>query len=106
MDRRWGDDADAVKARYSLDRFDGSVSASYVEADADERVVCPSRRLARMASAANKSVFAYSFEHLQISCDGGFALQTLPWWVPPDQLRTMPAYKTWATHGCAVAVAP
>ena len=35
----------------------------------------------------------------QIGCDGGFALQMLPWWVPAAALRTMPAYSSWATHG-------
>ena len=130
MTRRWGRHARAVMARYSLERFgNGSVpavSASYIEADADERVACPTRRLATLAAEAavrraralhtaplvprgsaplshhlGGEVYAFVFSHLHLSCDAAFENRNLPWWEPLAK-RAALASSGWASHGSDV----
>lgn len=100
MKVRWGADAARVMARYSLRRFGNlshgvpAATASYIEADADERLACPSRELALLA-AARAPVYTYTFAHLSLKCDAGWTTRTLPWWLP----RATLAGSGWASHG-------
>jgi carboxylesterase type B len=122
MIHRWGSKADAVMRQYSLERFANAshgppVTQSYIEADADERVVCPLRRMLQMASTASNApstrqagagtaagrgggassgaVYAFLFSHLGIYCDAGWDLQVLPWWGSRSGLIG----SGWASHG-------
>ena len=102
MEQRFGAKAAAVKGRYSLERYSHmpytAVSASFVSADGDERVACPSRRLAELASRQGVHVYAFAFHHLEVNCDVSFELQVLPWWQPRERL----ARSGWASHGSEV----
>lgn len=93
MRRRWKSRSDAVAAHYPLSRFAQSASAAYIEADADERVACPSRRLATLA-AASQPVYKFVYAHLSFTCDAAWENQVLPWWVPKESLPP-----TWSSHG-------
>ena len=53
-------------------RFGGDAAAAYIEADADERVACPSLEMAQLASAIpGRTARHYSFAHLMLACDAG-----------------------------------
>ena len=60
MRTRWGADAPAVMAQYSLGRFQSAsdvpaVTASYIAADADNRVGCPLWRMASLVANATRA---------------------------------------------------
>ena len=110
MRRRWGRRADKVMAHYPLARFANqstpTITQSYIEADADERIVCPTRHLALSASHASTrgtasapsspvQVYTYVYTHLALGCDASFELQMLPWWGKRSAL----AGSDWASHG-------
>ena len=100
MQRRWGAMAPEVMQQYSLARFSGAnaskapaVSQSYIEADADNRVACPLRTMARLAAKATP-VYTYVFAHCQLICDAGFEMGVLP-----SSNRSALAGCGWASHG-------
>ena len=99
--KRWGPAAAAVMAQYPLQaRFGGDAAAAYIEADADERVVCPSLEMAQLASAIpGRTARHYSFAHLMLACDAGFATGTLPL---PRSPALRVSHAGWASHGSDV----
>lgn len=123
MRHRFGRHAKAVMAQYPLSRFRAlgvpPVTTSYIAADADQRVACPTRTIALLAARAAEraaeraataaveagsvrgsltGVFTFVFSHLQLNCDVGFELSALPWW--GDRARL--AASGWASHGSDV----
>ena len=104
MRARFRPHASAVQAQYPLTRYTGkgypAVPASYIAADSDERVACPTAALARLAArSAPGRVFSYVFAHMQTNCDASFALHVLPWREPA---RSALAGSGWASHGADV----
>jgi len=106
----WGRDAEAIMKQYPLDSYT-SASSAFVQADADAYVICPSRRLARHAAAAGRSVFVSEFAHFQpnptepigcsgygpqgcqgLGCDNGVELDVVPAHFGPSSAQ-------WASHG-------
>ena len=95
--------ATSVQRQYSLQRYAAkpypAVPASFIAADSDERVACPSRELAQLASRHMPGrVFTYVFEHMSTACDASFPLRVLPWWKP----RSILTGSGWASHGAEV----
>ena len=76
-----------------------AVPASYIAADGDQRVACPSQFMAQLASRHTPhNVFMYVFEHMKLDCDASFSLRVLPWWKPRSSLKGC----GWASHGADV----
>ena len=104
MRTRWGGRSAQVMARYPLARFRSRYpvplpTASYIEADADERVLCPSRRLAALVAASpRRRVYSFEFAHLDVECDAGWENKVLPWWLNRSALRG----SGWSSHGSDV----
>ena len=95
---RWLERSAAVAIEYPLSRYDGSASAAYIDADADEALVCPGQALIRLAANSGVHVYGYSFSHLSLNCDAGFELSVVPQW-RPERLERSRAFGSWATHG-------
>jgi len=110
MQAVWGHDADAIMRQYPLHLYP-SAAAAFVQADADAYVICPSRRLARHAAGAGKTVWVSEFAHFQPSpsqprgcsgygphgchgfgCDNGVELDVVPG-------QHTASTQLWASHG-------
>ena len=69
--------------------------ASFIAADSDERVACPSRELAQLASRHMPGrVFTYVFEHMSTACDASFPLRVPSWWKPRSISRVADGPRT------------
>mmetsp|Transcript_55584 Transcript_55584/g.121750 ORF Transcript_55584/g.121750 Transcript_55584/m.121750 type:complete len:554 (-) Transcript_55584:150-1811(-) len=86
MRKAWGSLAPKVMKQYNLERFQGQVQRSFVQADADAFVICPSRLVAAHAAKhipAHLSLFAHNQRN---NCDLGVDLDvtapnaTTPGW--------------------------
>lgn len=85
-----------VFAQYSLSRFNGSVQAAFVQADADHDVICPSYMIADLLPAhQGMSVYVFEFAHLRShNCDAAVEMGVL---AHGDTSLTQ-----WASHGSDV----
>ena len=90
MHRRFGRHAPEVMKQYPLERYEAgaapAVTSSYIAADGDERVACPSREMAMLVtstapngSAGRPAVYFFEFAHMMLNCDGSFETKMLPW---------------------------
>ena len=102
MGRRWGVNATKVMAQYPLSRFANlskvpAVTQAYIEADADNRVACPLRRMASLAASTSHPfpVFTYVFAHCMLQCDAGFEMKVISMDGPKPEF----AGCGWASHG-------
>eukprot|EP00656_Telonema_subtile_P010739 TRINITY_DN15214_c0_g3_i1.p1 TRINITY_DN15214_c0_g3~~TRINITY_DN15214_c0_g3_i1.p1 ORF type:complete len:311 (-),score=62.39 TRINITY_DN15214_c0_g3_i1:163-1095(-) len=95
----WGAQAAPILTQYSMERFNNSAQAAYIQSDADVYVICPALQLCEWASAQKLKVWHYEFAHFQPSrvhadgfgCDNGVELDM----VSPVESRSV----GWASHG-------
>lgn len=70
MTNRWGaNNANEVMNIYSLDEYNASAPAAYVQADSDASITCPLQRLAVVLFRRNIPVFMYSLSHYKAGID-------------------------------------